>query len=84
MKDQKDQNPAGGDPVRNLWSEVIHSAILEEKRDNKKWFFVSRQSNFRWICSQLGFDAEKIKALVLAKISSQNKSGAQYGTNEVR
>lgn len=59
------ESPLDGNPFRNLWCKVIHSAVDEYQKRGRTWFFTSDESNFKWICRELGFDADTIRHEVI-------------------
>lgn len=60
------ESSAARSPERELWCAVVLNAISEvdKGKSNDYWFFVSPQSSFRWICDNLGFDADSIEQAV--------------------
>lgn len=65
-------SPLDGNPYRNLWARVIQQAVDDlsspKKYDSGYWFFTSNQSNFEWICKEMGFNAQQIRNKLLGGI----------------
>lgn len=60
-----DSDYGTGDPVRNLWSQVINNALERPYSHQAQWFFTSKESRFEWICFQLGYSADDLRKRIL-------------------
>lgn len=59
-------------PERNIWLVVIYRALEDikpigkgkrgskKKKDKSMWFFISPASRLKWICENVGIDAEAV------------------------